>query len=110
MTELPMFPRPSDIKDEPVLERVYKDGRTKINQLTKAGRELYQQRKRIAWEKQGKICPICKKRLTWADATTDHIRPRSLGFDDREENIQAVHYLCNIRKGSQQNYVEDLAP
>jgi 5-methylcytosine-specific restriction endonuclease McrA len=92
--------RPGEVKKEIEVEHVFRDGRTKINQLCKEGRDLYQQRKRDAWETAKRICPICKKPLAWSDSTVDHIRPRSLGIDDRPSNIQAVHALCNSKKGS----------
>jgi 5-methylcytosine-specific restriction endonuclease McrA len=91
------------VKKEVEVEHTFRDGRTKINQLCKEGRDLYQKRKRDAWEKQGKICPICKLHLNWTDSTVDHIKPRKMGsgsIDDRSENLQAVHALCNSKKGS----------
>jgi HNH endonuclease len=97
------FPKPKDVKKPPVVVRVFRDGREKINQLCKAGRDLYQERKRIAWEGQGRLCGICHKPLAWADSTVDHRSPRGMGagsIDDRQENLQAVHALCNSLKGS----------
>ena len=92
--------RPGEMKKPVEVEHVFRDGRTKINQNCKEGRDLYQQRKRDAWEMAKRICPICKKSLAWLDSTVDHKIPRSLGIDDRPANIQAVHALCNTRKGS----------
>jgi 5-methylcytosine-specific restriction endonuclease McrA len=103
-----MWPKPKDVKKEPVVERVFVDGRTKINQLCKAGRDLYQERKRTAWEKQGRTCGICHKPLAWKDSMVDHKRPRSVGHDDRQENLAAVHALCNSVKGSQQHGYYDV--
>jgi 5-methylcytosine-specific restriction endonuclease McrA len=97
------FPKPGDMKKEIEVEHVYRDGRTKINQNCKAGRDLYQERKRFAWEEQEHICPICYLHLNWGDSTVDHIRPRSVGFDDRQENIAAVHAICNCERGSKQH-------
>jgi 5-methylcytosine-specific restriction endonuclease McrA len=71
--------------------------------LTKAGRDEYERRKRVAWEKQGKTCPLCRIKLAWKDSTVDHIEPRGMGGgsrDDRQQNIQAVHAVCNSLKGS----------
>lgn len=99
-----MFPKPSQVKKEPEIEHVYRDGRTKLNQLTKAGRDEYERRKRVAWEEQKGICALCHQRLNWKDTTGDHRTPKGHGgstHDDRQENIQAVHWECNIRKGSQ---------
>ena len=100
LTYLPAFPKPGQIKKVPVAVKVFRDGRERINQNCKEGRDLYQQRKRDAWEMAKRICPICKKSLAWLDSTVDHKIPRSLGIDDRPANIQAVHTLCNTRKGS----------
>lgn len=95
------------MKKEVEVEHTFRDGRTKINHLCKAGRDLYQQRKRDAWEEQGRLCAICHKHLNWADSTVDHISPRGMGaghIDDRASNIQAVHGVCNCMKGSKRDF------
>jgi 5-methylcytosine-specific restriction endonuclease McrA len=95
--------RPGEVKKEVEVEHIFRDGRTKINQNCKEGRDLYQSRKRIAWEAQGKLCAICHKTLAFSDSQVDHKEPRGMGagkIDDRQENIQAVHPICNSRKGS----------
>ena len=95
--------RPGEVRKEPEVEHVFRDGRTKINQLCKAGRDLYQQRKRIAWEEQKHVCPICKLSLAFGDSQVDHVSSRGMGggkIDDRQSNIQAVHPSCNSLKGS----------
>ena len=84
--------------------RVLADGREICNMLTAAGRNIYKGRKWIAWLKQDELCAICGRYVSWEECEADHIRPRSLGRDDRQENIQAAHHDCNFRKGSQQNY------
>lgn len=109
--DLPAFPKPGQVKKAVVVERVFKDGRTKINQLCKAGRDLYESRRRFAWEAQGRICALCKKALAWKDATSDHINPRGMGagsIDDRQENIQAAHAVCNCLKGSRRKGFYDI--
>ena len=97
------FPDAKD-KREPVAVRVLEDGREIINMLTAEGRNIYKGRKWIAWLKQGELCAICGRYVSWEECEADHIRPRSLRRDDRQENIQAVHRRCNFLKGSQQNY------
>jgi 5-methylcytosine-specific restriction endonuclease McrA len=97
------FPDAKD-KREPVVIRVMEDGRERINMLTKTGRDIYKERKFIAWAAQDGLCAICGKPVSWEECEADHIRPRSVGHDDRQVNIQAVHHECNFRKGSQQNY------
>lgn len=98
------FPDAKD-KRETVAVRVLADGREILNMFTAAGREIYRSRKRIAWLAQGELCAICGRYVSWEECEADHIRPRSVGHDDRQENIQATHHGCNcFLKGSQQNY------
>lgn len=114
--ELPAFPRPEDIKKEPVTVRVMKDGREVCNMLTAAGRAEYERRKRFVWEQQtfrsigidqpGHYCSICKLILHWKDTTADHIKPRKSGGserDDRVENLAAAHWICNTQRGSKRS-------
>ncbi len=96
------FPKPKDILHSKPAVKVYPDGR-QVCQETKAGKEEYVRRRRIAWENQMHICPLCLLPLRWEDATTDHIRPRKMGGserDDSQDNLQAVHLICNGIKGS----------
>jgi len=98
------FPDAKD-KREPIVIRVMEDGRERINMLTKTGRDIYRERKFIAWVAQDGLCAICGKPVGWEECEADHIRPRSVKHDDRQENIQATCHGCNcFRKGSQQNY------
>jgi len=86
--------------------KVMKDGREICDQLTKAGRDEYMRRKRVAWEDQKGICAICHLRLNWGDTTADHIKPRKSGGserDDRQENLAAVHWTCNTERGSKRS-------
>jgi len=103
---IPAFPKPSQIKKPPVAVRTFRDGREVCNLLCKAGADEYQRRKRVAWEKQGKICGICSLPLAWKDTTCDHIKPRKSGGserDDRQENLAAVHWVCNAQRGSKRS-------
>ena len=82
---------------------IYPDGR-EVCQNTAAGRALYRFRRRIAWYLQNGICAICHEPVSMVQATTDHIKPRKMGGserDDRQENLAAVHWWCNSKKGSQ---------
>ena len=53
---------------------------------------------------QGGKCAICLKEFSdYSDIVPDHRRPKGMGGawrDDHPENIQAVHRLCNLGKGS----------
>lgn len=108
---LPAYPKPGQLKQpvEPV--KVFADGREVCNDKTVEGRAEYRRRRRVAFEEQKGICPLCRKRLLWSEATTDHKRPRGMGSgarDDRQSNIAAVHGLCNSMRGSKRTgYEED---
>jgi hypothetical protein len=102
------FPKPKDQKkvrkylDDDGVYR-YPDGREVCDLNSKKGRDEYIRRKRVAWENQKRICPLCMKSLNWSDSTVDHKEPRGMGGarrDDRQEKIQAVHAVCNCEKGS----------
>ena len=63
---LPMFPKPKDIKKEPVAVKVFPSGREVCNQLYREGRDEYARRKRVMWERQDRKCglqisPQCKQ-------------------------------------------------
>lgn len=97
------FPKPKDLKGKPEPIKFYPGGREVLNLLTAVGKRVYQNRVRIAWFKQKGLCAICGNPLYLVEATADHIKPRKMGAserDDRQENIQAVHGLCNSQKGS----------
>jgi 5-methylcytosine-specific restriction endonuclease McrA len=110
---IPMFPKPGQIKKKPEPERVYSDGRTKLNLNTKEGMDRLIERKRAAWERQGRICYLCRKPLPWKETTAEHILPKKHGgsaHDDRAENIAAACFWCNAKKGSRRDYVSALVP
>lgn len=81
---------------------IYPDGR-EVCRDNKAGKLEYERRRRVAWNQQGRVCAICKMPLWFFSAVSDHIQPRGMGGarrDDRQENIQATHSVCNYEKGS----------
>lgn len=43
-------------------------------------------------------CPLCKRSLRGARLALDHILPRSVGGSDSRDNLQVVHFNCNLRK------------
>ena len=49
---------------------------------------------------QSGICALCEKLLTLEEAEVDHIFPQSVGGSDSRDNCQAVHGVCNKRKGN----------
>jgi hypothetical protein len=111
---LPLFPKPSQVKRKPVAVRISKDGKEKCNQLTKEGRDEYADRKRRMWERQDRVCCLygflksCPGNLKWADTTFDHEVPRGHGGGSQDDRIEvkgkrlngAAHAQCNVEKGS----------
>ncbi len=90
-----------------------------VCQGTAKGRREYGRRHRIAWESQCRNptdphswCPWCLLKLEWNDSSVDHIKPRQMGGggrDDRQENIRAVHPMCNSERGSRRQLTRDNA-
>ena len=106
---IPQFPKPCQMKKPKPAVKVFRDGREQCTD-TKPGRDEYQRRKRVAWEEQKGICPLCKLKLPWGESSIDHKLPRGMGAgrrDDRQGNIQAVHWWCNSAKGSKRYSEED---
>lgn len=54
--------------------------------------------KRIAYEKQNGICPICKEHFEYKDMEGDHITPWSKGGKTLQENCQMLCSKCNSNK------------
>lgn len=71
-----------------------------IRRSPSAMRQLLAKKVKEQWGQ----CAICEKEFKDArEISPDHINPRGMGGarrDDSEENIQAVHNLCNLEKGS----------
>ena len=118
---IPMaIPRPGEVKKEPVVVRVMKDGREVVNLLCKAGRDEYARRVRVMWERQGKQCCLsgviewCPGRLALADACYEHQDGRGQGGGHRDDRIErpdpktgeirpyngVAHWVCNSKKAS----------
>ena len=59
---------------------------------------------RKLWAERERVCGICGRTIFFrADMELDHIIPRGMGGgtrDDRPENLQLSHRLCNREKGS----------
>jgi 5-methylcytosine-specific restriction endonuclease McrA len=57
---------------------------------------------RMVWHvlhSQGRVCWICGEHATSAD----HVRPRSRGGDDSDENLRPCCGPCNARRGNKPN-------
>jgi hypothetical protein len=126
-----IFPTEDDIKKEPIVVRVFKDGRECCNLLTKAGKDEYFRRIRVMWERQGKRCCLendstikdCPGKLTLGEATFEHQDGRGMGGGHRDDRIEkpdpktgkmkpyngCAHWNCNRQKASRRiNYNEGL--
>lgn len=87
---LPKFPKP-----------IQAEGRVKLS--PKQCREQLQRK----IKEQHDLCARCHSPMygspgTLMSPTRDHIRPQPAGCrkDDSDDNIQAVHWICNFEKGS----------
>ena len=48
----------------------------------------------------GGVCDLCKKTISEAESTIDHITPLSKGGEDNANNMQIAHEKCNMKKGN----------
>ena len=54
--------------------------------------------------RDGKKCKLCGDSFVEiAPPEVDHIVPRAAGGNEEPENLQLVHHICNVRKGSMGN-------
>lgn len=58
--------------------------------------ERIEQRLRI-YNRDGGICGLCGKSVTFQAMHLDHIVPRAGGGGDEETNLQPSHSTCNVR-------------
>jgi hypothetical protein len=59
------------------------------------------EQRRILWNSdERRICPKCRKPLSWLDVTVDHIRAWSKGGKTSLKNAQLMHRSCNASKGA----------
>lgn len=66
-------------------------------------------KRRHIWERDGGVCGICKEPVAFDRfMDIDHVNPSSLGGDGADENLQASHKRCNVKKGGR-NRVDPLA-
>jgi hypothetical protein len=64
-------------------------------------RYFSQQQRRVLWNSsQDRRCSICRKPVTWADFTVDHISPFSKGGRTHLDNAALAHRRCNSGKGA----------
>lgn len=71
------------------------------------------------WERQGKTCRICGRKLALGEAVFEHEDGRGFNGSHRDDRIEidgqpkngAAHPLCNTQKGSRRGYdLDDLIP
>lgn len=105
---IPANPKPSQVRKKPEAVKVMRDGREICNQLCKEGRDEYERRKRVMWERQEKKCFLCGLKLGWAEAMFEHWDGRGHGGGHRDDRIEkdgkpyngVAHPTCNSDKGS----------
>lgn len=55
---------------------------------------------RRAWERQGRLCNLCRRAIPFDLMHGDHIEPWAKGGATVPENLQALCGSCNLRKGA----------
>lgn len=89
--------------------KTFLDGR-EVCQKNEAGRNEYQRRITLMWERQKKCCCLCWRPLRRNEATFEHEAGRGMGGGHRDDRIVlpdgtwingAAHGHCNSEKGSQ---------
>lgn len=93
----------------------FPNGREVCQLTSKLGRDAYINRKRVMWERQGRICclygfiPECLRDLYWKDAAFAHEVPCGQGGGSRDDRVTlpdgrrlngAAHRICNMLQGS----------
>ena len=63
-------------------------------------RSFTESQKRVAYEKQNGVCPICGKKHDFDEMEADHITPWSLGGKTIPENLQMICKSCNRTKSN----------
>jgi len=58
-------------------------------------------RRREIWERDARLCHICRQTILWQDLEIDHVVPRSCGGTNDPTNLAASHRACNRRKSAQ---------
>lgn len=59
------------------------------------------EQRRLIWNTEDRVkCRVCKKPVSWADLSIDHVKPHSRGGLTNMENAQATHTWCNSAKGA----------
>jgi hypothetical protein len=104
---IPAFPKPSQIRKTPEAVKTFRDGREVCNLLCKAGRDEYERRKRVMWERQARKCCLCGFKLAWSEAMFEHWDGRGHGGGHRDDRIEkdglayngVAHPKCNSLKG-----------
>ena len=59
------------------------------------------EQRRILWNSEdSRICPKCKKAISWSDVSVDHVLAYTRGGKTALSNAQLMHRSCNSRKGA----------
>ena len=59
------------------------------------------EQRRILWNSEdSRVCPKCKKAISWSDVSVDHMLAYVRGGKTTLSNAQLMHKSCNSRKGA----------
>lgn len=60
------------------------------------------------WQRDKGRCWICGHKVPKAEASRDHVTPRSVGGYDKSRNYRLAHELCNNARGNLSEFWVDL--
>lgn len=56
--------------------------------------------RRVVFDRDGGVCGICHRPVTWEEFSVDHIFPLRHGGEHSYGNTQSAHLRCNMSKGA----------
>lgn len=69
-------------------------------QISKKQNSLKQRYGEALYNQANCRCQLCGRKITYQDATVDHIMPKAMGGVNDVSNLQIACYACNQLKGS----------
>lgn len=61
-------------------------------------------------ERDGWLCHLCEKLVTWETASIDHRIPLRTQIDHSAQNLRLAHRLCNWKQGYKLGIGRDVLP